>query len=1608
MPTEVLQRPVAALNGVVVSPRPLVDDIQLHAVPEGLSVAGMVAFLEDAGGLDRAVRPWLRVVVGDQVVERAAWHVVVPTAGEPLAIEVAPMASSNPTRTLLQIAVIALAVFTGGTGIIATGLVLGGMALVNAVAPIKQPDVARREERYSLSGASNAAAPHEALPIVLGRRRIYPRRCANWYTVTVANTVYLRLMFQPSVSWVDHESPRIGEADVSSYDGVTLRWRTRPDEDIEPIWFNQVPAEDGYGVPITQDAGWVTRPFPIEADTLSFDAAFMAGLYETKESSGNPKNRTVTYEFRYGPRDGDPAAATPCPFTVGGLKSWTRDKLEAYREGFSWAVPRGEYDLHARRVTPDPGNTAKISDELTLVCLRAFRNEPAVRDLTGKPWIEMEIKASEQLNGVLDNFSFVATSIVPQATAEGPGALVATRNPADLYLAASYPPFSEVELDEDERDFAAIAAWRATCAANGWNCDLAESGEVGVGDLLQRVAAMGRARPTLGAIGALSVVVDWAKPLPRQMFTPRNVSGFVGEIVYPEPVHALRLRFQNAAKDYDDDIAVVFAPDYDIDTATLYGSVEVRDKTDLEEVEREGMRLLAEPVLRPETFTFEQDWENLTIAEGQRAYLAHHVALVGQISGRVDGLVVDPGAPARKGLRLDELVVMEAGRSYDLTWRPSTDAALQTFALETVAGQDDVVWFVAPAPVAAIQEGDLVTIHEHVLELLDVVVNRISPSEGLSAELSCVPYAPELQALIEGEIPSYRTGASRPPTLSSASIVRRTVRAIDQVLDQIGGAVDEAGKGIEAIGDGTGPVAGRPGYELNAAVAAAEAIGQAAALEAGEATAALFTPGTGVVSRVDGLKTQADGLAASLSSETALRIAGDAASAGRLDQAEAKFRSLPNLIRNGDGSASQASDLLKDWNEIGASGFAYAGTSSAVGAHWYLAANTSGAVRYFVTDWYGVDPSMPVSASASGETFGAAGANRSQIYLDWGLGGASVGGSAHVFLDATNLDWLSKRAQVIATAPASGANQMRFVVSQPPGSPGLYITRVMVNYGGAPLPFNDLLTERETRARVTQTELAQAASDSSLAALTNRVGVSMQQGSSQVRNAYFGAYTNASGLADGWNDWAGGSTAVRVDGAGANFAPRFTVPVGTDRGFVQSFTLAPGRYTMRYEGYCRAGNWGGAGLFIHRQGDGAIIAFIDCDNDPDGAGVTGVGAVGYRGYSKTFDLAATTAVSLFAMAGWTGFGPVIAKTLDIWACDVYPVDAAVRQAQADATTALTGNSTLAASFASAQTATNARFTSPTGEVQVAKSQAISESLANTNLAVSNLRQSVSTSAGDLVATAGAAFTAASDAEAKLAVGRIDLIAAGGSGVPAKMAIVSDSAGGSAIQLSAGQIGFGDNTTFDDATDTTRTVTNGVATVIAWGASFGGDLGGATLREWMGPASVALSAMTRANAYSYRADTLPYAGGSAVSGVDGALMKIGSGTAGGVSSSSFVDILVLPFSSIPAAGYWSVGADFYAGQTSSPTQSTASGVARLVERKAGFSDVALTGDVPWSVAWHAGDLAYESSPAQPVNAGIASTYTGAVSIVLQARKTGGAAVGGAALNYQARATWTKAG
>lgn len=165
--------------------------------------------------------------------------------------------------------------------------------------------------------------------------------------------------------------------------------------------------------------------------------------------------------------------------------------------------------------------------------------------------------------------------------------------------------------------------------------------------------------------------------------------------------------------------------------------------------------------------------------------------------------------------------------------------------------------------------------------------------------------------------------------------------------------------------------------------------------------------------------------------------------------------------------------------------------------------------------------------------------------------------------------------------------------------------------------------------------------------------------------------------------------------------------------------------------------------------------------------------------------------------------------------------------------------------------------------------------------------------GDVQSTVTMNSEAIVDLESQNNVARFDLEAAAGGGRPARVSIISQTSG-SDIALMADQLWFGDNTFWEDASDTLQTLTGDGRRLVTNGP-FGAS---GEMLMWLGPAGVAVADMTRANADFYLARNAPRIGGNDFPSGGGGLGAVavpdiasGSAPGGGTVSTGTVEIVV---------------------------------------------------------------------------------------------------------------------
>jgi len=370
----------------------------------------------------------------------------------------------------------------------------------------------------------------------------------------------------------------------------------------------------------------------------------------------------------------------------------TEASASLVRRSLHFSLPAaGLYDIGLTRLTPDSTDQL-IRDQAVWTVLRTMQEALQLYP-SGMAMVAMRIKATDQLNGTVDQFNVLAQSILPDWT--GSAWLPAvTANPASIYRDVLQGSANARPLADDRLDLVTFQGFHQRCAANGFTFNASIDYLTTVRALGTDVLAAGRATPGLRD-GLYSIVEDLAQLVPAHILTPRNSWGFKGTKVFADLPHALKMQFVNPAKDFQQDQILVYADGYDASNATIFESMDAGvGVTSPDQAWKLGRYHLAVLSLRPETYELNCDFEHLVFQRGDLVMVQHDVPLFALISGRIKTVTLD-SIGRTTAIGLDEPCVMEAGQRYGVRIRLQDGTQIQR-EVETVAGTQTTFTLLQP------------------------------------------------------------------------------------------------------------------------------------------------------------------------------------------------------------------------------------------------------------------------------------------------------------------------------------------------------------------------------------------------------------------------------------------------------------------------------------------------------------------------------------------------------------------------------------------------------------------------------------------------------------------------------------------------------------------------------------------------------------------------------------------------------------------------------------------------------------------------------------------------------------------------------------------------
>jgi hypothetical protein len=658
---------------------------------------------------------------------------------------------------------------TFAASLIGAGIAFAGSMAVNALFPVAPPKTSALEDQrggvatpFSITGARNTSDPYGPIPTIFGRVRVWPRYAALPYTSFSGTDQYLRLLFCLGYGPLDIDELKIGETDIDSFEDVSYQIRDGYDDDSGTSLYPGQVFEDALSVELTEDADWQERTTAADIDEIEVDILAPGGWYELEKDTGKYLGRDLHVEAQY--RE----SGTGDPWSDLGEYDQETKKKKPFRIGFSHGVSRGPaYDVRVRKAAPSEQDDPLFQEDLVWVALRGIRNDDPISFHKPLALVAIKIKASGQLNNVIDSFNCVVSARVNSFNgsswddSDDPDTWDESRNPADAFRHALQGPGIFEPVPDEQIDEASLEGWWEYCDDEGWEFNYEASTRQSVFDTLRMIAATGRARVSR-TDGLWGVIWDEADPPVAQHFTPRNSWGFEEQRTYFNPPHALRVNFINEEKGYVADERKVYDDGYSSSNATRFEAIEFPGVTNTDNIYRLARFQMAQAQLRPATYSLMTNWQALSCAVGSRVYAAHDVTLWGITQGRVRSVGDSP-----LEVTLDEEVIFEAGVEYQLRFRqPDGTSVLRSVATPLALGATNVITLVESDVLPDPAAGDLFMFGNDtqgpavLLRVLDI---EFMPD--LTARLTLVDDAPEISDADSGPIPPFDSQITAPQDL---------------------------------------------------------------------------------------------------------------------------------------------------------------------------------------------------------------------------------------------------------------------------------------------------------------------------------------------------------------------------------------------------------------------------------------------------------------------------------------------------------------------------------------------------------------------------------------------------------------------------------------------------------------------------------------------------------------------------------------------------------------------------------------------------------------------------------------------------------------------------
>jgi hypothetical protein len=749
---------------------------------EGASVEELVNFVCINNSW---LKNYIIVKIGTDYIPKEQWARVKLKRNAPVQILVVPQGGGGGKNVLKIVALITIAIYApqiaasmgfttttaGVTALTTTGqFVAAGIALVGALAvnaifpPPKLPNISglgtglSDSAVFGFSQVKNVTKPYSPIPRVYGRNKVVPNYAAKPFIQSIGDQQWIYLLFDFGYGPLQLTDLKIGENAIGTYTGIDYIIHDSFGPASTLSIYNKDVEQDAYSLKLL-DATYRTVTTTADTTELVLDFQFPSGLNKVNTSTGDVGNFTTSFSVEvravgtstWNPYTSYSYSLTSEYASVSGTKgiSCTAATAKPFFVSLTLLyLAANQYEIRVIRTTATPTTKYTYSD-VYLAALRSIKSSSPISVKETHTIVEMKILATEQLNGVVDEFSAIATSFLP--TWNGTDWVYqTTRNPAWIYADILRGSASPNPIDDSRIDKTALLEWANWCDAPAANeptkpksqCDFIINGQSTAWQALKLVAATGDASPTVRS-GKYSVTIDKVKSTPVQLFTPRNCLSFSANRMFHDQPDALRVQFVDPEEQWLPREIVVYDDGKNSSNSTKFEVLELTGITNYHQAWRIGRRALAQGRLRQEIYTITTGVENLLATRGDLVRLSYDVPKIGKGWGRISNI-------SGQNITLDEKFTTISIGDY-IRVRKNSDVQ-SDFAVTAVIDQYTVT---VSGSLSSVAVGNLCVYGPVAQMSLDCLVKSVTPLSDLKASIELVPYAPAIYTAETDPIPAY-------------------------------------------------------------------------------------------------------------------------------------------------------------------------------------------------------------------------------------------------------------------------------------------------------------------------------------------------------------------------------------------------------------------------------------------------------------------------------------------------------------------------------------------------------------------------------------------------------------------------------------------------------------------------------------------------------------------------------------------------------------------------------------------------------------------------------------------------------------------------------------